>query len=483
MRASIYVQVILGIASLLPWTNELAQALFLSSFPLFIAINISLWLTIQSFNSYLALVVIGINVLLAAPMSLSLTILSIKAPKVRTGYTVFYYSFVIAKIVSLGICISIALSYNGESIASFSTECRRYYITMISIITISAFQMITSFIIPLLFPRKQDLGDPDLENGDRRKNSLPISPGAKGCIAFSYIFAILAVASIESLDKSAHVTWPDGVDGWYKWGFAQYVAFILSLGGPLVVLLIYLFQGSEDLAGRSPIVYVIKLTNFNLRTQPFNLFFFNTNFAFSDMWMFLSRVNLWPFFCWLAAFVLLGPSYLASVIVYCVISGIWLCILVVLFYKKFWKKLDNDLWQYVCWFVLWGLIFGIAIFAPFSFYAREILGPFWTWLIGYLVTMKYFKCWRGKNIVFREKNRQFWDLPFPEPNLVLFCSDAPTMKKHKEALLTLCRNQVFRPSRATIPREIPGGEVESRVTKVKRFFSCTFSPFVFAYLR
>lgn len=187
------------------------------------------------------------------------------------------------------------------------------------------------------------------------------------------------------------------------------------------------------------------------------------------MWTFLSRVSVWPFYCWLVMYVLFCAPFYISVAFLIPIFVVWIGVLM---YNR---KSDNNFWEHVGWLVLWILLLGVPVLIYFTFIGVAIVQAFWIMAILVLVYMKQRKCWRGKNMSTPQKYHEFWDLSLPPPDFAYFCSPASTWDKYKFAFSTCWHNQFFRPERKTILRTTRPGQVMTIADALKDTWSCIFS--------
>lgn len=454
----------LGLACLVPKSKRLSSALFIFSLVLIIQINFGYYGTWEDFNSYQALVEIGLNTILSAPMSLSITTLYFETEtSIPTGFLLCYMLFEVASVVTLGSSLSMALNYNGRTIASYRSECPGYFTTMVILITVGFFQFVTTLIFPIMLCRKPT--STNLENGAgswRLYASIP--PGVKRSIAtFPYVSACLAAAAIERLDKAATFTYPDDVNGWWQWKtFGQIGAVVLTLG-PFIELLKYLFRETDlvpmtDHFKQSFIGYITRPSNANLRKQPSTISI--ANLVFADIYAVLANVNIWGFVCWLLFFVLLGgPSIILPIVFFSVTAGTWFCFLCYLVYRKSCRKVAVDLCLPLFWFLFFTSFFAIAIFAIGPTYGLFALIVYWTVALVTTTTAKWFACRKNANTpreALLQFKHQFWQRRLPRVDFTYFYqSNVSTREKYKLAFSTFARNQYFRPERAIFPREAP----------------------------
>ena len=253
MRSSLYTQTAFALFVFLPWNEEFSRSLFLSSFSLTLALNVAFWTTLANTNSFYALFMMGINLLLTAPVSVSLASMSIAKRHIEIGFAICYFVFGVIKVISFGICVDKVLMYDGEGVAFFASECKDYYGIMIAMITISALQVLALVAMSWALYK-------------RHKNHDPLTPSAYskvlrwiGTILFA--LAVFSLILLERLGSFAGLTSenPDTQNSTITFG--QVFAIAGSVG-PLIEFVKYLFHKTENLNGKSPFVHVLHITHF-----------------------------------------------------------------------------------------------------------------------------------------------------------------------------------------------------------------------------
>lgn len=261
MRISVYLQVFIALVVLLPLTEDLCKALFLSSFATSWGINVALWATRNVLESYEALSIIGTNILLVAPIILSIMSLLYKTSKMQIGFTICLAIFQLIYISSFIVTLPIAISYNSQSIAAFRKVCKDYYIAFI-ILTVSslvqfAFLCITTVLV---FRRSLDLSQ-------RLRSGFGFAPtqSIKMAGVIPYIFAIMSLVLLERLRTFANITSDAADQGLNDFGYGQIFA-LATVIAPLIEVIKYIFRKTDRLSGHSPFSYVIQGMNFHKRT-------------------------------------------------------------------------------------------------------------------------------------------------------------------------------------------------------------------------
>jgi hypothetical protein len=222
---------------------------------------------------------LGINLLLTAPISVSLASLSIAKHRIEIGFALSYFVFALIKLASFGICIDKALVYTkGKPISNFASECKDYHGTLIAMIAISALQVLA--IIGMAWPLYKRHTNPtsqDFAKVIRWVGTIPVA------------LAVLTLILLERMGSSVNLSGGDFLDS--QTGnitsntqtsnatssqndtvtFAQVFAIAGSIG-PLIELTKYLFHVQpERLQGQSPFGYVVRITHFTDRMNLKNI--------------------------------------------------------------------------------------------------------------------------------------------------------------------------------------------------------------------
>jgi len=243
----------------LPWSEELSRSVFLSSFSLTLAFNVAWWTTLAHTNSFYALFMMGINLLLTAPASVSLASLSRAKQRIEIGFGICYFMFALIKLVSFPICIYKARLYDGAGIASFRSECKEYYGIMIAMIAVSALQVAALGALSWVLYKRHRCNN--------RSSIFENSQVLLWVSAFPFVLAICSLILIERLESFPGLTQENLEMLSDRVTFGQVFAIAGSVG-PFIEFLKYLFYRTENLNGKSPFGYVLQITHFTDRKDP-----------------------------------------------------------------------------------------------------------------------------------------------------------------------------------------------------------------------
>lgn len=259
---------LVGLAVLLPSTKELSKVLFLSSFVMALAINAALWGSLHTIQSYYALFIMGLNILLVAPITLSAANIFTETSKIETGYTICCGIFAAIQAISFVICVLNAIYFDGRSIASFRSVCRNYYAAMILLIIVSMLQFVNLSLVGLMIYRRIMALKASYARARTNAHKRPLFLSRQGILmlgALPYILAILTLVILERLNTFVQLTTENAKNGYNTLSFAQKFALATSVA-PFIEVTKYMFRKTKRLGGRSPIWYMISATNFQLRT-------------------------------------------------------------------------------------------------------------------------------------------------------------------------------------------------------------------------
>jgi hypothetical protein len=249
---------------LIPSTEELSKALFLSSFATTFAINLAFWVTLSTIGSYYALFIMGLNILLTAPITLSIASLSNERWDLKSGFTICYSIFAAIKIASFAICLSKVAFYEGGSIASLRNVCKNYYVAMILLIASSIFQFILLWLVTtMIYLRVRNLGTHNPQNATDQGGIIS-SQTIRMVGLLPYTFAILSIIILERLDTYAQLTSDNPENGYNSLSFSQIFAVATTIA-PVIEFIKYMFHKQPRLNDRSPFWHIIRATNFHRR--------------------------------------------------------------------------------------------------------------------------------------------------------------------------------------------------------------------------
>jgi hypothetical protein len=222
-----------------------------------IAINAALWGTFGTIQSYEGLFILGENIVLAAPLILSITNLYYEVREVQIGFGLCLFAVLLVNFISLGMCIPKVTSIDNRSFRNFRETCRDYYLTIIVLITASVLQtlylLISTIVVYIVRPAID------------RESPLAKMTFVWAPAATPYIVAILCTIFLERMNSFAEFQWVTE-EGWTSFGFAQIFAITTSIA-PLIEVIKYMFRKQEGLSNRSPILYFLLATNFHLRKK------------------------------------------------------------------------------------------------------------------------------------------------------------------------------------------------------------------------
>lgn len=307
---SIYLQSALGgLSVVLPGGNDLSKSVFFSSLTTLMAINIAAWGTAHDAPTqtpediaYQSLVVIGINTILAAPITVSAVILS-RLKSLGIGYPLCYSIFLVFTLVTTSLFLPSACC--GPSKAIYHkywdrVNCLFSDYNIWFLLSIAIVQTIISVIVAV------GLGFNlcDFIKFSSITSSETSSEWGVPLALTCYCLTSLVIGFLEAITVDDSLSSTDQAN---SWSYGQVLAMAM-LTVPSFEFIKYWFTVSRTLGDVSPGSYFFNRENVKKRKYLHNHFSPQV-LTVIDLLIIISRINLLPVIPWL---ILLVPFIMIS---------------------------------------------------------------------------------------------------------------------------------------------------------------------------